>query len=97
MGAFVTLFNYIGYRLMLSLGIKPGRGRTVIRSLSHRHMEFAESWRNDLTLWPGASDAVLYRSNAGWAFTDAFYLTLADFCRDAAFFRRLFRRALRGQ
>ncbi len=48
-------------------------------------MEFAESWRNDLTLWPGASDAVLYRSNAGWAFTDAFYLALADFCRDAAF------------
>lgn len=90
MGAFVTLFNYIGYRLMLSLGIKPGRGRTVIRSLSHRHMELAESWRNDLTLWPGASDAVLYRSNAGWAFTDAFYLALADFCRDAAFFRRLF-------
>lgn len=97
MGAFVTLFNYIGYRLMLSLGIKPGRGRTVIRSLSHRHMELAESWRNDLTLWPGAGDAVLYRSNAGRAFTDAFYLALADFCRDAAFFRRLFRRALRGQ
>lgn len=98
MGAFVTLFNYIGYRLMLSpLGIKPGRGRTVICSLSHRHMELAESWRNDLTLWPGAGDAVLYRSNAGWAFTDAFYLALADFCRDAAFFRRLFRRALRGQ
>ncbi len=53
MGAFVTLFNYIGYRLMLSPGIKPCRGRTVIRSLSHRHMELAESWRNDLTLWPG--------------------------------------------
>lgn len=48
-------------------------------------MELAESWRNDLTLWPGAGDAVLYRSNAGRAFTDAFYLALADFCRDAAF------------
>ncbi len=33
----------------------------------------------------GAGDAVLYRSNAGRAFTDAFYLALADFCRDAAF------------
>lgn len=48
-------------------------------------MELAESWRNDLTLWPGAGDAVLYRSNAGRAFTDTFYLALADFCRNAAF------------
>ncbi len=46
MGAFVTLFNYIGYRLMLSRELSR-RGRTVIRSLSHRHMELAESWRND--------------------------------------------------
>lgn len=48
-------------------------------------MELAESWRNDLTLWPGAGDAILYRSHAVRAFTDAFYLPLADFCRDAAF------------
>ncbi|VDZ94187.1 membrane protein [Salmonella enterica subsp. enterica] len=87
MGAFVTLFNYIGYRLMLS----PWElSQAVVGLLSvaylHRHMELAESWRNDLTLWPGAGDAVLYRSNAGWAFTDAFYLALADFCRDGCFF-----------
>ncbi len=96
MGAFVTLFNYIGYRLMLSPGIKPGRGRTVIRSLSHRHMELAESWRNDLTLWPGAGDAVLYRSNAGRAFTDAFTSLWLIFA-GMLLFPPAFRRALRGQ
>ncbi|QUJ05246.1 hypothetical protein KCP69_15390 [Salmonella enterica subsp. enterica] len=51
-------------------------------------MELA-SWRNDLTLWPGAGDAVLYRSNAGWAFTDAF-TSLWRFCGCA--FPPVFRR-----
>lgn len=43
-------------------------------------MEFAESRSNDLSLWPGAGHAVLYRGDAVWAFIDVIHLTLADFC-----------------
>jgi YNFM family putative membrane transporter len=42
MGSFVTLFNYIGYRLMLS----PHLSQAVVGllgGLSHRNLEFTES------------------------------------------------------
>ncbi|SUX73831.1 major facilitator superfamily protein [Citrobacter freundii] len=67
MGSFVTLFNYIGYRLMLSsVGTQPGGCRPVVRGLSDRDLELTESGVDDHPLWPWSGNALFNRCDAGW-------------------------------
>ncbi len=97
MGAFVTLFNYIGYRLMLS----PWElSQAVVGLLSVAYL--TGTWSSPkagaMTSRYGRGPVMLFSIAVmlgGLLLT--LFLALADFCRDAAFFRRLFRRALRGQ
>ena len=74
MGAFVTLFNYIGYRLMMSPWSLSRGGRPAVGSLSHRDTEFTEGRGHDRTLWPRAGDAWLYSGDALRPAADALFL-----------------------
>lgn len=97
MGAFVTLFNYIGYRLMMS---PWSLSQAVVGLLSVAYLtgtELAESGRHDRTLWPRSGDARLYRRDALRTADDALFFLVADFHRHAAVLRRLLRRAFRRQ
>lgn len=97
MGAFVTLFNYIGYRLMMSPWSLSGRWWVCCRWRISPAPELAESGRHDRTLWPRSGDARLYRRDALRPADDALFFPVADFHRHAAVLRRLLRRAFRRQ
>lgn len=58
MGSFVTLFNYIGYRLMLSPACQSGRGWLIIAGLFDRYMELTQSRNHDRPLWTRSGDVV---------------------------------------
>ncbi len=97
MGAFVTLFNYIGYRLMMS---PWSLSRAVVGLLSVAYLtgtEFTEGRGHDRTLWPRAGDAWLYSGDALRPAADALFFPVAYFHRHAAVFRWLLRRAFRRQ
>lgn len=97
MGAFVTLFNYIGYRLMMS---PWSLSRAVVGLLSVAYLTGTQVHRrrgHDRTLWPRAGDAWLYSGDALRPAADALFFPVAYFHRHAAVFRWLLRRAFRRQ
>ncbi len=98
MGSFVTLFNYIGYRLMLSpWHLSRGISGFALCGISHRDMEFAKSGRHDRALRPWSGDAGIHRRDAVRTADDAFLFPVADFCRNAALLCGLLCRAFRCQ
>lgn len=73
MGAFVTLFNYIGYRLMMS---PWSLSRAVVGLLSVAYLTGTQVHRrrgHDRTLWPRAGDAWLYSGDALRPAADALF------------------------
>ena len=91
MGAFVTLFNYIGYRLLSAPTVaKPGGGRPAVGGLPHRLTEFAEGRRDDRPLRSRPGAAVLDRGYADRPADYAVSVALADFPRHDAVHRRFF-------
>ena len=79
MGSFVTLFNYIGYRLMLSPWHLSRISGFALCGISHRDMEFAKSGRHDRALRPWSGDAGIHRRDAVRTADDAFLFPVADF------------------
>lgn len=94
MGSFVTLFNYIGYRLMLSPWHLSQALVGLLGCVFDRNVEFAEGRGNDRPLWPRPGHAVLHIGDAGRPAADALLLPVADFCRHAALLRGFLRRPL---
>lgn len=82
MGSFVTLFNYIGYRLMLSLACQSGRGWLIIAGLFDRYMELTQSRNHDHPLWTRSGDVVFDGGYAVWFTDDLIQLAVADLCRN---------------
>ncbi len=74
MGAFVTLFNYIGYRLMMS---PWSLSQAVVGLLSVAYLtgtwSSPEGRGHDRTLWPRAGDAWLYSGDALRPAADALF------------------------
>ena len=88
MGAFVTLFNYIGYRLMMS---PWSLSQAVVGLLSVAYL--TGTWSSP----KAGAMTVRYRSDALRTADDALFFPVAYFHRHAAVFRWLLRRAFRRQ
>lgn len=97
MGSFVTLFNYIGYRLMLSLACQSGRGWLIIAGLFDRYMELTQSRNHDRPLWTRSGDVVFDGGYAVWFTDDLIQLAVADLCRNVTLLSRILRSPLRCQ
>lgn len=97
MGSFVTLFNYIGYRLMLSLACQPGRGWLIIAGLFDRYMELTKSRNHDHPLWARSGDVVFDGGYAVWFIDDLIQLAVADLCRNVTLLSRILRSPLSSQ
>lgn len=98
MGAFVTLFNYIGYRLMLS---PWSLSQAVVGLLSVAYLtgnlEFAESRGDDRSLRSRPGTAILHGGDARRPAADPVLVPVANFYRHAAVLGRLLRGALGSQ
>lgn len=97
MGSFVTLFNYIGYRLMLSPACQSGRGWLIIAGLFDRYMELTQSRNHDHPLWAWSSDVVFDGGYAVWFTDDLIQLAVADLCRNVTLLSRILRSPLSSQ
>lgn len=91
MGSFVTLFNYIGYRLMLSPACQSGRGWLIIAGLFDRYMELTQSRNHDRPLWTRSGDVVFDGGYAVWFTDDLIQLAVADLCRNVTLLSRILR------
>lgn len=98
MGSFVTLFNYIGYRLMLS----PWHvSQAVVGLLSLAYLTGTWSSPKAGTMTTrygrGSSDVVFDGGYAVWFTDDLIQLAVADLCRNVTLLSRILRSPLRCQ